>query len=589
MTVHRRALSWTALAALIAAVMLPQVMPALASSAAPPARISIGEIRPGMRGEARTVVRGVAVESFDVEVLAVVPGAGPAGDLILIRASGPLIRRTGGIAAGMSGSPVFLQGRLAGAIGFGWTFADHSLGLVTPIADMLQALPGSRAEDRRLPQPVTAAGRVITGVAIRSTPAEAQALAAGDPRVAVMVPLARPLLLSGLSPRTADVLRTFFEPLGISPIEAATGSSTNAQPSLVPGSAIGVQLMRGDVNAVAIGTMTYRQGDDIVAFGHPFLNRGRTGYLLTPAVIHDVIQSAAFPFKLGSAGAPVGIITEDRRAAIGGRLGALPPLVGIRTVVTDRDRGRTVTLGTQVLRDPQLGPAFALASAIEAVDRALDRIGEGTARIRLTLRGRGLDGPVVRENVFYHQRDIGSAALVELPEALRLLFANEFVRTGPIDVTVEAEVEQSRQTATVTDGEAERRTRRGDVMAIRVTVRPFQGQPIVRTVELAIPDAFPLGPATLLIRAGGRPAPEQGLASLLAADPVEAPAPSAAAQLSTFVDRDRNTDLVVELIPGAARLPDSTGGAQLQVARTRIATPWVVRGRLQLPVTVDAR
>ncbi len=582
-------MSWTALAALIAAAMLPQVVPTLASPAAPPARISIGEVRPGMRGEARTVVRGVAVDAFDVEVLAVVPGAGPAGDLILIRASGPLIRRTGGIAAGMSGSPVFIQGRLAGAIGFGWTFADHSLGLVTPIADMLQALPGSRAEDHRLPQPVTAAGRAITRVAIRSTPAEAQALAADDPQVAVMVPLARPLLLSGLSPRTADLLRTFFEPLGISPIEVATGSSTNAQPPLVPGSAIGVQLMRGDVNAVAIGTMTYRQGDDIVAFGHPFLNRGRTGYLLTPAVIHEVVQSAAFPFKLGSAGAPVGIITEDRRAAIGGRLGPLPPLVGIRMVVTDRDRGRTVRLGTQVLGDSQLGPAFALASAIEAVDRALDRIGEGTARIRLTLRGRGLDGPVVRENVFYHQRDIGSAALIELPEALRLLFANEFVRTGPVDVMVEAEVEQSRQTATVTEGETERRARRGDVMVIHVTVRPFQGQPIVRTVELAIPDTFPLGSATLLIRAGGRPVPEPGLAALLAADPVEAPAPSAAAQLSTFVDRDRNTDLVVELIPGAARLPDSTGGAQLQVTRTRIATPWVVRGRLQLSITVDAR
>ncbi len=583
-------MSWTAPAALIAAAMLPQVFPVLASPAgSPPARMPIGEVRPGMRGEARTVVRGVAIESFDVEVLAVVPGAGPAGDLILIRASGPLIRQTGGIAAGMSGSPVFLQGRLAGAIGFGWTFADHSLGLVTPIADMLQALPGSRAEDRRLPRPVTAAGRVITEVAIRSTPAEAQGVAAGSPRVAVMVPLARPLLLSGLSPRTADLLRTFFEPLGISPIEAATGSSTNVRPPLMPGSAIGVQLMRGDLNAVAIGTMTYRRGDDIVAFGHPFLNRGRTGYLLTSAVIHDVVQSAAFPFKLGSAGAPVGIITEDRRAAIGGRLGPLPPLVGIRTVVTDRDRGRTVRLGTQVLRDPQLGPALALASAIEAVDRALDRIGEGTASIRLTLRGRGLDGPVVRENVFYHQRDIGSAALIELPEALRLLFANEFVRTGPVDVTIEAEVAQSRQTATVTEGETERRARRGDVIAIRVTLRPFQGQPVVRTVELAIPDAFPLGSATVLIRAGGRLAPEQGLAALLAADPVEAPAPSAAAQLSTFADRDRNTDLVVELIPGAARFPDSTGGTQVQTVHIRIATPWVVRGRLQLPITVDAR
>ncbi len=541
-----------------------------------------------MRGEARTVVRGVAVESFDIEVLAVIPRAGPAGDLILIRASGPLIRRTGGIAAGMSGSPVYLNGRLAGAIGFGWPFSDHSLGLVTPIGDMLQALPGARSERHRLPRPAAVAGRTITEVAISPTMAEAQALA-GAPHIAAMVPLARPLLLSGMSPRAAELLRSFFEPWGISPVEGATGTSTNVRPPLIPGSAIGVQLMRGDLSAVAIGTLTYRRGDAIVAFGHPFLNRGQTGYLLTPAVIHDVVQSAVTPFKVGSAGAPVGIITEDRRAAIGGRLGPLPLLVGIRVVITDRDRGRTVTLGTQVLRDVQLGPAFALASAVEAVDRALDRIGEGTARVRLTLRGRGLDGPVVRENVFYHARDIGSAALLELPEALRLLFANEFVRTGPVDVTIEAEVEQNRQTATVTEAATERRARRGDVITVRITLRPFQGQPVVRTVEVAIPETFPLGSATVLIRAGGRPAPEQGLSALLSADPVEALAPSAAVQLATFTDRDRNTDLVVELIPGAARFPDSTGDASIQGMRVRTATPWVIRGRLQLPIAVDAR
>lgn len=584
MTVRPVARGRAALLGLIAAVLLPQAIAASAS----PEWMPLGEVRPGMRGEARTVVRGTAVESFDVEVLAVIPRAGPAGDLILVRASGPLIRRTGGIAAGMSGSPVYLNGRLAGAIGFGWPFSDHSLGLVTPIADMLQALPGSRAERHRLPRPVAAAGRTITEVAISPTIAEAKALA-GAPHIAAMVPLARPLLLSGMSPRAAELLRTFFEPWGITPVESATGASTDARPPLVPGSAIGVQLMRGALSAVAIGTLTYRQGDAIVAFGHPFLNRGRTGYLLTSAVIHDVVQSAVTPFKVGSAGAPVGIITEDRRAAIGGRVGPLPSLVGIRVVITDRDRGRTVTLGTQVLRDPQLGPAFALASAVEAVDRALDRIGEGTARVRLTLRGRGLDGPVVRENVFYHARDIGSAALLELPEALRLLFANEFVRTGPVDVTIEAEVEESRQTATVTEAVTERRARRGDVITVRITLRPFQGQPVVRTVEVAIPETFPLGSATVLIRAGGRPAPEQGLSALLSADPVEALAPSAAAQLATFADRDRNTDLVVELIPGAARFPDSTGDAPIQAVRARTATPWVVRGRLQLPIAVDAR
>lgn len=576
------------LAAVAAALTLASATAGFAA-AEPPGWMPLAAVRPGMRGTALTVVRGVTVESFDVEVLATVPGAGPSGDLILVRASGPLIRRTGGIAAGMSGSPVYLDGRLVGAIGFGWAFADHSLGLVTPIESMLRAIPTARAERRRLDRPVWAGGRRIEQIAVSPTYRAAVDAEAATPHLAAMLPLARPLLVSGIGPRAAQLLAAELGPLGLTPVEGAAGGSTDVRPPLVPGSAIGVQLIRGDLNAVSIGTLTYRRGDTILAFGHPVLNRGRIGYLLTAAEIHGVVRSTSFPFKIGSAGAPVGAVVEDRRAGIGGRLGALPPLVAVRTIVTDGDRGRTTTLGTQVVRDPTLGPLLALASALEAVDRALDRVGEGTARVRLTLRARGLDRPVVRENVFYHARDIGSAALLEMPEALRLLFANEFVRTGPIDVTVTIEAGQHRLTAAVIEGElAAPRVERGEQITARVTLRPFQGAPVTRVVTMTVPPEFPSGPATLLIRAGGRPVPEQGLPALLLAEPPDALAASATDQLAAFADRDRNTDLIVELVPGAARFPDAGGGA-IRTVRVRVATDWVVRGRVQLPVTVEAR
>ncbi|MDR7483512.1 MAG: SpoIVB peptidase S55 domain-containing protein [Armatimonadota bacterium] len=552
-------------------------------------------VQPGMRGVARTVVRGTTVEAFDVEALAVVPGAGPAGALILVRASGPVIQRTGGIAGGMSGSPVYFHGRLAGAIGFGWTFADHSLGLVTPIEVMQSALPAPRrsqlpptmAGPWTLPAPVHAGGRRVARIAVAASAAPVPpAAAAAD--VAVMVPLARPLLVSGMGTRAAALLQEALGPMGVQPVQGAAGGSTTDRPVLVPGSAVGVQLIRGDLNAVAIGTLTYRDGERILAFGHPVLNRGDSAYLLTSAVIHGVVPSASFPFKIGSAGAPVGVVAQDRRAGVGGIIGRLPPMVGVRLSVLDGDRGRRATLGTQVVQDPQLGPVLALVSALDVIDRALDRVGGGTARVRLTLRGRGLDAPIVRENVFYHSRDIGSAAMLELPEALRLLFANEFVRTGPVDVAVEAEVRQARQTAAVVEAELGRpRLRRGDVASVRVTLRPFQGDPVVRDVELAVPEQFPVGPATVLIRAGGRPVPEGGLPAALLSEPVETAATSAAEQLAAFADRDRNTDVVVELVPGPARFPDITGAAATRTAKVRVATPWVVRGRVQLPTAVE--
>jgi hypothetical protein len=578
---------------------------ALAAPAAPaPVRddwLPLAAIRPGMRGVARTVVRGVTVETFDVEALAVVPGAGPAGDVILVRASGPLIARSGGIAAGMSGSPVYFGGRLAGAIGFGWTFADHTLGLVTPIEAMRGALPapwrGQRASSAprpgallagpwTLPAPVHVGGRRIARVAVASAAAPRWASPGDD--VVVMVPLARPLLVSGMSTRAAALLEDALGPAGVQPVQGAAGGSTDARPVLEPGSAIGAQLIRGDLNVVAIGTLTYRDGERILAFGHPVLNRGDSAYLLTPAVIHGVVRSASFPFKIGSAGAPVGVVTQDRRAGVGGIIGRLPPVVGVRVSVLDGDRHHRATLGTQVVADPQMGPVLALVSALDVVDRALDRVGEGTARVRLTLRGRGLEGPIVRENVFYHPRDVGSAAMLELPEALRLLFANEFVRTGPVDVTVEAEITKARQTAAVVEADlGQPRLRRGGAATVRVTLRPFQGEPVVREVELAVPEQFPTGPATVLVRAGGRPVPEGGLPAALLSEPVEIGGKSAAEQLAAFTDRDRNTDVVVELVPGPARFPDSTGAVTPRTAKVRVPTPWVVRGRVQLATTVD--
>ena len=570
--------------ALLAVTLTAPLLPV----AAAPAWMPVADVRPGMRGVARTVIAGTKVESFDVQILDIVPGAGPAGDLILIRASGPLIARTGGIAAGMSGSPVYVNGRLVGAIGYGWAFADHSLGLVTPIETMLRALPSTRSERRPLGHPVQAGGRRIEGVTIVSTLAGARAAEAAAPGVAVMMPLARPLLMSAMGSRAVELLSAELGPLGVTPMQGA-GTSTSIRPDIVPGSAIGVQLVRGDLNIVSIGTMTYRDGDVILAFGHPFLNRGNTRYLLTAATIHGVIPSESFPFKIGSAGAPVGTVTEDRRSAIAGRLGVLPLMVGVRTKVTDADRGRLVTMTTQVLRDTQLGPVLTLVSALEAIDRALDRVGEGTARVRITMRAQGLDGSLVRENVFYHARDIGAAAMLELPEALRLLFANEFVRTGPVDVAIDVEVGQRRQTAAVTESALERpRVRQGETISVRVALRPFQGPAETRVVELAVPDGYPVGQATVLIRAGGRAMPEQGLPALLIQEPVETTAGSAAEQLTAFADRERNTDLIVELIPGAARFPDGSAGAARTV-RVRIPTPWVVRGRAQLSLGVDPR
>lgn len=545
----------------------------------------VAEVRAGMRGTARTVIQGTRIETFDVEVLGVMKGAGPSGDLILIRASGAVIARSGGIAAGMSGSPVFIKDRLLGAIGYGWSFSEHTLGLVTPIETMLTAAPAKRAQrgSYRLPVPVTVAGRTYRKALVQHSVASFSPVggATTDDTI-IFRPVAVPMIIAGMGPRAADILAQVLRPYGVIPVGGGGGGHLAAEIPLQPGSAMGVQLMRGDVNLTAIGTVTYRRGTMVLGFGHAFLNKGGVEFMLTPAVIHEVVRSLASPFKIGSPGAVVGVVQEDRRAAVGGQTQLVPKVIVIRVTVRDVDRKTRTHLAMHAVRDPELGPAVALLGVLEAFDRALDRVGGGTARLQLTMRGQGLPDALRRTNVFYHSRDVSAGALAELPEALRLLFRNEFVAVEPVDLSIEAEVSRERHTASIVEVTPQRtRVRAGESFAVSIVLRPFHGEPVTRTVEVMVPENFPAGQAVLVVR-GGHDAPEEPLANLLLIENTDSGARTLAEQIAAFQERDQNTQLVVELI-GGIRPSDRAAGRP----KVRDRTPWVIRGRHQIAVQVE--
>jgi hypothetical protein len=306
-------------------------------------------------------------------------------------------------------------------------------------------VPRGLESTRALPRPLTLSGNTFRRIVLVSrTP---DAAVRGD--AMVFAPVAVPLVVAGMGPRTAQALEQILDRYGVLPVQGGGAGHLATRAALEPGSAMGVQLMRGDVNLTAIGTVTYRRGASILGFGHAFLNKGGVEFLLTPAVIHEVVRSVATPFKIGSPGAVMGAVREDRRAGIGGETGVIPKTIAIRVTVRDVDRKTTTRLGMHAVRDPELGPAVALLGVLEAFDRALDRVGGGTANLRLTMRGQGLPDVVVRTNVFYHGKDVSVGALVELPEALRILFRNEFVAVEPVDLTIEADVSRDRHTAAV--------------------------------------------------------------------------------------------------------------------------------------------
>ena len=594
---------WLATAAVLAATALGVGFGARPSGAAP-AIMPAHAIAVGMTGVAKTVILGTSVVQFDVRVLGILHNAGPAGDLVLFRASGPVMQSVGGIAAGMSGSPIYLQGKLAGALAYTFQASDPMVGLFTPIEDMLRMLPaaGSAAPSgREAPRvyalaPLTLDGRTIRRIVISGAGARGVRGAAQSARddTLVAVPAATPLFVSGIGGAGLEMLTRALGPMGLAPVAGGSEASVPESLPLEPGSAIGVSLLKGDIAAYAIGTMTYRDGNRMLAFGHPFTGIGPASYLLMNATIFQVVRGQQQNIKVGAVGSPVGIISQDRPAGIGGTIGVMPLMFGVHVHVADGDSGRAHDFHFQVIPSTEIAPVVVPVGSQGAIERALNRSGQGTARVRMVLHGRGLPKPVVRENMFYSSNGIAARALAELPQAMALLFDNDFKDVGPTAIDLDVRVTSAQQTATIAEVEGPREpVAPGETVHVRVTVRPFRAEPKTEDIAFTIPANAVAGPAVLVVRAGG-----SGLAPGGAASSGGGASPGQGGQsagprtladaIKAFETGDKNTDVVVDLVGGT---PPRTDGAAAAPAKSSVqwTTPWVVRGRIQIPIVISGK
>lgn len=499
---------------------------------AAPTIMPVSDLQVGMHGIAKTVVEGTKIEDFDVEILGVMKGQGPSGDLILVRTSGPVIDRTGGIAQGMSGSPVYIDGKLVGAIAYGWSMTDHRVGMVTPIGDMLKNLD-------------------IANSTVKLTPP-----GSSDPTElpAGFEPTDTPLMVSGYSASSLDFLKTKLEPFHLTPLEVGAAPAGTQYGTIEPGSSIGVQLVRGDVNVGALGTVTYVDGDKFVAFGHPFMQKGSVDFLATNAYIFSTVGSLDSPFKVGATGDLVGTVSQDRGAGIAGQLNQYPYIIPFRVTVEDNDLQNTVDSDYQVVRDEELAPTLGATGVYNVIQKATDRVGGGTARVSFEITGRGLPGDTLkRENMFYAPDKIGELAISELFEALNMLIQNPFHPIDLFDVKVNVTMDSSRQTATLLSAAATTaNVKPGDSVNINVTLKPFRGGTFVSTIPYKVPQNQPAGPLLLEVRGGGMIPITQLLLKRQGLDPdllnPDKKSRSLDTLINDFVTRDHNNDVVVEII-----------------------------------------
>jgi hypothetical protein len=576
--------------------------------------IRVKDIKPGMKGYGLTVFRGTKVERFEVEVLGVLPKANVGRDLIFIRMTGgPLNARGVNIAAGMSGSPIYINGRLAGAVSMTfWGFPKEPQCLVTPIEDMLEALdprlpkePAGMARAQTEPQTVLYGGKRIIIAPDNAPPAGEGELVFTRPPV--------PVMASGLSAKSVQRLNALLQPYNMFAMPGPGRAEKMAQqmPPLQPGSAVGVALVTGDVDISAIGTVTYRDGDRVLIFGHPFMGIGAIEAPLTSAYVFDVVPSYSRSVKIAAPVSVVGKATQDRLFSVAGELGKRATMVPMTVDVEDVTTGRKRRFQAQVVQHPLLTGQLVSLVAYETLSQIRGTPGDSLARVQLTVNADEV-GTVTRDNVVFDDVNIASSATADLDNLMSILTANPFYPLAIKSVVLNVRIESRRQTATIERVFVRKgRYEPGETVELGVVLKPYRGQPITREVNLVLPQSLRSGRYTLQVRGGMQPSLAL-LPGLIIRPGTAEQAPPASIQqmVNRFLERERNNDLVVRLLlptttvniggerfsqipPTIGTLMRSGKSSALRLERDEIKlvlpTEWVLSGSQTLVLNVQRR
>ncbi|UCH26777.1 MAG: hypothetical protein JSV66_03775 [Trueperaceae bacterium] len=511
----------------------------------------LSNLSPGLNGYAVTAGMGNELERFPIEVLGLQFDTGAGFPLVLVKAGGDFIERSGGVAAGMSGSPVYLPiaeggDALLGAIGFVFPSSDHRLALVTPIGVMR--------------------GDALDTEAWSPFGAE-HFLGLPSPQ-----PVSTPLLLSGVSTRSSKTLTNVFResPVQLLPIQAngvfPPGFETDF--TMEPGSAISVQLVRGDVTVAAIGTVTALEDEHILAFGHPLLGQGTVSFALAPAFVSYIVPSDVVPFKLANSGQQVlGSITEDRPTAIRGKLGEDPNFFSVTVSLTGL--GKRTVRQFEVTRDERYYAPLIEVGILQIFDEALQKVSAGSGEVvwEITLA----NSEVVRliEQVT-DSEDIAAASAHLAAIPLEILAENVFQEAAIERVAITINYRDRQNFAKIQEVVAETTTLQpGEMLTAFVRLQPYRKDAVIETLDVALPEDFH-GEATITFFGGKQPSEEDETGG--EPDPIL----SYGELLAALRDRVQASQLTIEMtIEGETERLD------------RISFPFPIRGEETLTITIE--
>jgi hypothetical protein len=481
--------------------------------------MSLDQVRPGMKGFGMTVFQGTTPERFEVEILGMLAGVPhPKQSLVIARLSGPLAERTG-VFGGMSGSPVYIDGKLLGAVAYAFPFSKEPIAGITPIKYMIDVFEQGSGERSSPTQRVsfgTLVGANSPNAMSPGLPAQMSALvgpqaasssAALVPYVGqTIVPIATPVTFSGIPQSALDLFAGDLRAAGLHPIAGVGGSSglgpmvpfTDA--TLPPGSSVSVQLVRGDFSVDASGTVTYRDDRRIYAFGHPFLSSGVTSWPMSESSVVTVVPNINNSFKLASGGNLVGAINQDRSTGVFGELGSKPRMLPV-SITVHTSRAKTESYKFEVVSDSFLTPLLmriTLFSAILATER---QVGQQTLKVNGRIRIAG-QPDVVLDNSFSSQNGTAMFAVAAVTQPVAVLMNSGLGQVDLKGIEIDVTSSDLRSSGSLSRLWVDKtEVRRGESIEIQAFARSETGE-FVERIPLEIPADAPIGPLAILVGDG---------------------------------------------------------------------------------------
>ena len=459
-----------------------------------PELFPLSQVQPGMKGYTDTIFSGDTVERVDLEVIGILHNAiGPKEDVILVRLLGDKVAQTG-VVAGMSGSPVYIDGKLVGALSLKLgTFTREAIGGVTPISEMLDVEKSSDAASTAPAVPGAAAKSAQA--AIPSGMREAGA-GAGQ----TLIPIETPLIFSGITPRTLAQFSDTFSSWGMSISVGGSAAPASTDADIKPGDMVGIDLIRGDFEVSSGCTVTYVDTDHLLACGHPVFGFGATQMGLSRAHVVMTLASAAESTKIIDTGGSIGTLTQDRATAVMGKLGAAPTMIPIHLSVDSP--GGTKDFSFAVARIPQLTPQLVAVSTFNGITGTPEYAGGMTLQLSGTISIKD-HSPVTIKDTFAAidaSAQTGLAAAVSVNQAFSDIYSNPYEIPQIENVDLHVSELTDRRWAMISSAWTEKtEAHPGETVNVKVLLRPYRGAAFVQDIPVTIPPQTAPGTVALVI------------------------------------------------------------------------------------------